>query len=290
MKPNSCVKRNSGKSSSTQAILIAAVREALSVALQEDITDKVVTLALQEVSLERIPEEGVNLYDFVMGPLRGTIQTFMTKESSDLVVTRLLGILVPQISKLDGSLADISGVRRLSNLPSADSIPIISSDKTESLFPDDEPTRQRSMKDIVIEPMLRQTITPPSIQSASVLMLTKDPHISMLFAILLGSNINLESYSDMAAFIEALHSDRLINTIVLIDFRADKFPNATLSRILPCLSENYSVVLWGNSDALETQYRVLDRNPPDRWITCSEDVEPEDLTTLIRSAFHRIIA
>jgi len=286
MKPDLYAKIIEIAPSSEEATLTAAVREAISLALNQDVIDIAIAMALKAASLDRIPAKGVQLYDFIMGPLRSTIHSFASVEESDLAITRLVGILAPQLAKIDGVSTEVSAVRRISKVVPPATELTNTTEQDAAPFPDDEPTRNRSMENIVLDPSVRQTSRPPPPfpESHSLLVFTADPDVSFLFGVLLGSAPHIETHFDVGRFVEELESNQHTNTVIVIDVRESNQPATVLARITPSLPTNSPVVFWGADETLKTHFSSLIDDFPGKWITCSLAVELEDLVALIRCA------
>jgi hypothetical protein len=272
--------------SSERTVVAAAVREGVTLALKEDESDLAIAIALREASLGHIPEHGAALCEFVTGPLRNALQIFGHADDATLVVARILHILTPQIALEYGYQTSVSGIRSIvESAPRTKQIEIISSEP--SPFFDDQPTSQipvdlRDLDCTLTEN--RETKRAPAARSASVLMWTDDTQISLHLSLILGANVALKTFYDIPLFIEALDSNKLTETVVILDLRSAQLASTAWTTLTAHLPHNASVVLWGDIVSIETRVRDLGYVLPSEWVTCSSAAQTEDISALIRCA------
>jgi hypothetical protein len=268
-----------------RAVVAAAVRETVTLALEEGESDLAIAMALREASLEHIPEQGSPLWEFITGPLRDVLQMYAHADDATTVVARLLQLLAPQIARVCGHQTAASGVRTIAaSAPRSRQIEILD-DQPRSPFSGNRISRQMpgELRVSNLTPsQARETRRPPATRATSVLIWTDDRQISLRLSLILGASVALKTFFDIPLLIEALDSETLTETVVILDIRNARLASTallTLTAHLPCDS---SVVLWGDSAALKAQLRAQGHALPSGWVSCSTAVRVEDMSELIR--------
>lgn len=285
MKQDQSAKTTNVQVSSERTVVATAVRECVTLALKEDETDMAIAIALREASLERIPEQGAALWEFITGPLRNTLQIFGHTDDTAVVVARILQILAPYIAVEHVHQTCVSGIRSIvASAPPTTQIEIISGQP--SAF-DNQPTSQIPVDLRVLDCTLTETRATKRVtgaRAASVVMWTDDTQISLHLTLILGANVALKTFYDIPSFVEALDSNKLKATAVILDLRSAQLASTALATLTGHLPHNSSVVLWGEIASIEARLRTLGHVLPSEWVRCSTAVQAEDMSALIQCA------
>lgn len=243
------------------SLIERAIAESIDAVAAPRMRAAVVELALRWGRLERVPNRGAEVSEFVNGALYRATEQMLGLEVAEMIKSDL----APMVSMLRDQ--EVSAVRP-STPPDADSdFPEVQVQESEA----PAPTR-RSQR-----PWLATMPEPITLLNVSVA--TTDPAAVSDMSRWLAGVALVEPVGDALAVLENLGSGC---DLVVVDCRRPAVSVETLVTLAPEMPKDSKVVLWGERHDLEQHLAQLGARMPTEWVCCGPEATAEDVGAIVR--------